>query len=103
MNKGVSFGDTILVDGERVEINKRQGLLKDGEYFDTVLSGGGYSASDKLLGVSYSAGRHSIVNELNGGDYHSIKIGRFKGETIAGYIDKYLNGEYETIDKYPEE
>lgn len=99
MNEGVSLGESILIGGEVVNINEWEEVVKDGKLFDTILSGGGYSASDTLLGVSYVSGRHSLVNELKGGDYHSIKVGRFRGETIASYIKMYLEGNYQVIPK----
>ena len=96
--KGLSFGDSVLLNGERVYFNTRDFIRGKDGFTDTVIRGGGYSASTTLLDISCDAGRHGLVDELEG----VKKVGRFKGVTLARYLERYLSGDYEKQEEIKE-
>ena len=91
MSKGLAYGDVALIDGERVEFNERECIIEPSGFCNEILRGGRYSASTIMLDISCNAGRYGLVSELQG----VRKVGRFKGETLAKYLQQYLDGNYE--------
>ncbi len=95
---GLSYGDTVLIDGKRVDFNKQGFICEKDGFTDTIIRGGGYSASTTLLDISCDAGRYGLVDELEG----VKKVGHFKGATLARYLERYLRGDYEKQEEIKE-
>lgn len=95
MTRGLSYGDTVLLNGEGVEFNKKEYIYGEEGFHDTVLHGGKYSASTTLLDISCNAGRWGLVSELEG----VRKVGHFTGALLASYLKRYLEGDYEDYEE----
>ena len=88
MGNGLSYGDSVLMDGERVDFTELRYIYEGKKCVDVVLRGGRYSASTNLLDISGDAGRHRLITELENVE----KVGVFKGKTLAKYLKMYLDG-----------
>lgn len=91
MAKGLSHGDSVLLNGRRVDFNREDFIHNEDGFTDRILHGGGYSASTILLDISCDAGRYGLVSELK----RVRKVGNLKGVTVASYVERYLDGDYE--------